>query len=161
MPRYIEQLNENTTPATGDWLWIVDVSAGATDQDRKLSVGKLALLATANVFTAAQTFSGSQKVRGNTVEDINATPFSVSTTAVQIVPTFTSKHGGALIIVTGPDFIDLVLVFQYWQAIVISSAVTSAAVVRTYSTDSHGLRLTMASGTHDIWAYYFQMRNVA
>ena len=55
MPRYIEQLNENTTPATGDWLWIVDVSAGATDQDRKLSVGKLALLATANVFTAAQT----------------------------------------------------------------------------------------------------------
>ena len=55
MPRYIEQLNENTTPATGDWLWIVDVSAEATDQDRKLSVGKLALLATANVFTAAQT----------------------------------------------------------------------------------------------------------
>ena len=46
MPRYIEELNENTTPATGDWLWIVDVSAGATDQDRKLSVGKLALLAT-------------------------------------------------------------------------------------------------------------------
>ena len=51
MPRYIEQLNENTTPAIGDWLWIVDVDAGATDQDRKLSVGKLAMLATANVFT--------------------------------------------------------------------------------------------------------------
>jgi len=50
MPRYIEQLNENTTPAIGDWLWIVDVSAGATDQDRKLSVGKLALLAAENVF---------------------------------------------------------------------------------------------------------------
>jgi len=54
MPRYIEQLTENTTPATGDWLWIVDVSALATDQDRKLSVGKLALLATANTFTANQ-----------------------------------------------------------------------------------------------------------
>ena len=46
MPRYIEQLTENITPASGDWLWIVDVSAEATDQDRKLSVGKLALLAT-------------------------------------------------------------------------------------------------------------------
>ena len=54
MPRYIEQLTENITPASGDWLWIVDVSAGATDQDRKLSVGKLALLATANVFSANQ-----------------------------------------------------------------------------------------------------------
>ena len=57
MPRYIEQLNENITPATGDWLWIVDVSAEATDQDRKLSVGKLAMLATANVFTAANAFA--------------------------------------------------------------------------------------------------------
>jgi len=57
MPRYIEQLTENITPATGDWLWIVDVDAGATDQDRKLSVGKLALLATANTFTAKQSFS--------------------------------------------------------------------------------------------------------
>jgi len=121
----------------------------------------VAMLATANVFTAAQTFSGSQKVRGNTVEDINATAISVSTTAVQIVPTFTSGHHGALIIVTGLDFIDLVLVYQYWQATVIGSAVTSGAVGRTYSTDSHGLRLTMASGTHDIWAYYFQMRNAA
>ena len=57
MPRYIEQLNENITPATGDWLWIVDVSAGATDQDRKLSVGKLALLATANTFAEIVTAS--------------------------------------------------------------------------------------------------------
>ena len=54
MPRYIEQLTENITPASGDWLWIVDVDAGATDQDRKLSVGKLALLATANVFSDNQ-----------------------------------------------------------------------------------------------------------
>ena len=57
MPRYIEQLTENITPASGDWLWIVDVSAGATDQDRKLSVGKLALLATANVFAEIVTAS--------------------------------------------------------------------------------------------------------
>ena len=66
MPRYIEQLTENITPATGDWLWIVDVSAGATDQDRKLSVGKLALLATANVFTAAQTI-GNLNLSGNVI----------------------------------------------------------------------------------------------
>jgi len=66
MPRYIEQLTENTTPATGDWLWIVDVSALATDQDRKLSVGKLALLATANVFTAAQTI-GNLNLSGNVI----------------------------------------------------------------------------------------------
>jgi len=57
MPRYIEQLTENITPASGDWLWIVDVSAEATDQDRKLSVGKLALLATANVFAEIVTAS--------------------------------------------------------------------------------------------------------
>ena len=57
MPRYIEQLNENITPASGDWLWIVDVSAEATDQDRKLSVGKLALLATANTFAEIVTAS--------------------------------------------------------------------------------------------------------
>ena len=57
MPRHIEQLNENITPASGDWLWIVDVDAGATDQDRKLSVGKLALLAAANTFAEIVTAS--------------------------------------------------------------------------------------------------------
>jgi len=66
MPRYIEELNENITPASGDWLWIVDVSALATDQDRKLSVGKLALLATANVFTANQ--------RVNALVGVNVAP---------------------------------------------------------------------------------------
>ena len=66
MPRYIEQLTENITPASGDWLWIVDVSALATDQDRKLSVGKLALLATANVFTANQ--------RVNALVGVNVAP---------------------------------------------------------------------------------------
>ena len=78
MPRYIEQLNENITPATGDWLWIVDVDAGATDQDRKLSVGKLALLATANVFTAAQTIDNlnlSGNVIASTSGAVTVTPF--------------------------------------------------------------------------------------
>lgn len=37
--RYIEGLNETTDPASGDWLWIVDVSAGASDKDRKVSGG--------------------------------------------------------------------------------------------------------------------------
>ena len=57
MPRYLEQLNECTDPTSGDWLGIVDVSAGATDKDRKVDVGKFARLAAANTFTAAQTIS--------------------------------------------------------------------------------------------------------
>ena len=64
MPRYIEQLTENITPATGDWLWIVDVSAEATDQDRKLSVGKLAL---------ATGISGGQTINGGTAANDDLT----------------------------------------------------------------------------------------
>ena len=76
MPRYIEQLTENTTPASGDWLWIVDVDAGATDQDRKLSVGKLALLATANVFTGTQTIAPSSSSVASMVINTAASPTS-------------------------------------------------------------------------------------
>ena len=64
MPRYIEQLTENITPASGDWLWIVDVSAEATDQDRKLSVGKLAL---------ATGISGGQTINGGTAANDDLT----------------------------------------------------------------------------------------
>lgn len=55
MPRYIDGLNECTDPQAGDQLWIVDASAPDTDKDRKVAVGKLAVLALANTFTAAQT----------------------------------------------------------------------------------------------------------
>lgn len=55
MPRYIDGLNECTDPQAGDQLWIVDASAPDTDKDRKVAVGKLAVLGLANTFTAAQT----------------------------------------------------------------------------------------------------------
>jgi hypothetical protein len=68
MPNYIDQFNECTDPVPGDWLWSVDVSAGATDKDRKLDIGRLALLAFANIFTANQ--------RINALVGINAAPSS-------------------------------------------------------------------------------------
>jgi len=57
MPRYIENLNECTDPVSGDFMWLVDASAGSTDKDRKVNVGKFARLAVAQTFTATQTFS--------------------------------------------------------------------------------------------------------
>lgn len=42
MTRYIENLNECTDPVSGDYLWVVDASAGSTDKDRKVNVGKFA-----------------------------------------------------------------------------------------------------------------------
>lgn len=46
MPRYIENLNECTDPVSGDYLWIVDASAGSTDKDRRVNVGKFAQVST-------------------------------------------------------------------------------------------------------------------
>ena len=57
MPRYIEDLNECTDPVSGDFMWLVDASAGSTDKDRKVDVGKFARLAVAQTFSATQTFS--------------------------------------------------------------------------------------------------------
>ena len=57
MARYIEDLNECTDPVSGDFMWVVDASAGGTDKDRKVDVGKFARLAVAQSFTATQTFS--------------------------------------------------------------------------------------------------------
>ena len=53
MPRYIENLNECTDPTSGYYMWVVDASAGSTDKDRKVDVGKFPQLAVANTFTAA------------------------------------------------------------------------------------------------------------
>lgn len=57
MARYIENLNECTDPTSGDYMWVVDASAGSTDKDRKVDVAKFPRLAVANTFTAAQTIS--------------------------------------------------------------------------------------------------------
>ncbi|MBK8129428.1 MAG: hypothetical protein IPK53_11115 [bacterium] len=59
MARYIENLNACTDPVSGDYLWIVDASAGATDKDRRVDVGKFGLLATAQSWTATQTVAPS------------------------------------------------------------------------------------------------------
>jgi len=57
MARYIENLNSCTDPTSGDYFWVVDASAGATDKDRKVNVGLFAQLAVANTFSAAQVIS--------------------------------------------------------------------------------------------------------
>ena len=58
MARYIENLNSCTDPTGGDYLWIVDASAGSTDKDRKVDVSECALTGVANSFTGAQPFYG-------------------------------------------------------------------------------------------------------
>lgn len=67
MTRYLEQLNETTDPVTGDYLPIYDASAGSTDKDRKVNISRFAILATANTFTALQTFAPGTDVNGLTV----------------------------------------------------------------------------------------------
>lgn len=57
MARYIENLNTCSDPTSGDYLWLVDASAGATDKDRKVDAGLFAQKASANTFTALQTFT--------------------------------------------------------------------------------------------------------
>jgi len=54
MARYIENLNTCSDPTSGDYLWVVDASAGATDKDRKVDAGLFAQLAVANTFSASQ-----------------------------------------------------------------------------------------------------------
>lgn len=51
MARYIENLNTCTDPTSGDYLWIVDASASASDKDRKVNVGLFPQLAAPNTFT--------------------------------------------------------------------------------------------------------------
>ena len=57
MSRYTEQLNECTDPVSGDFVPIVDASAGATDKDRKVNVNKFAVLANANAFAGQNSFA--------------------------------------------------------------------------------------------------------
>ena len=117
MPRYIEQLTENITPASGDWLWIVDVSAGATDQDRKLSVGKLALLATANVFTALldvvedirSTYPTTQKTTVLRTSSGYAGIFGFDYGAVAALPLALNEYGGNVLIGTTTDITSALL----------------------------------------------------
>lgn len=54
MARYIENLNSCTDPTSGDYFWIVDASASATDKDRKVDAGLFAQVAAANTFSANQ-----------------------------------------------------------------------------------------------------------
>ena len=57
MARYIENLNSCTDPGSGDYMWVVDASAGSTDKDRKVDMGLFPQLAATNTFTANQTIN--------------------------------------------------------------------------------------------------------
>ncbi len=64
MPRYLEQANECTDPTTGDFLWVYDASAGATDKDRKVNISRFAILANAQSFTTTQTVAPATNANG-------------------------------------------------------------------------------------------------
>lgn len=55
---YREQLNECTDPVSGDWIEITN-TGNATDKEQKVDAGKFAILANAQTFTGAQTFTPS------------------------------------------------------------------------------------------------------
>lgn len=59
----IAQLNELTTPATGDYLLASDAS-DATDKNKKVAFSKFGVLSLAQTWTAAQTFSAGITVSG-------------------------------------------------------------------------------------------------
>lgn len=51
MARYIENLNSCTDPVSGDYLWIVDASAGSTDKDRKVDIAKFGIVSATTTWT--------------------------------------------------------------------------------------------------------------
>lgn len=57
MTRYLEQANECTDPTTGDYLWIYNASAGATNKDQKVDISRFAIKANTGTFTSTQTFA--------------------------------------------------------------------------------------------------------
>jgi hypothetical protein len=76
----LEQVNECTDPTTGDFLWVYDASAGATDKDRKVNISRFAILANAQTFTAGQTFAPAAGVNGITL----TTPANQSTSMILV-----------------------------------------------------------------------------
>ncbi len=58
MARYIENLTECTDPVSGDYLWIVDASAGSTDKDRKVDIAKFGMVSATTTWTPALAFGG-------------------------------------------------------------------------------------------------------
>lgn len=59
MTRYLEQANECTDPVAGDFLWIYNASAGATDKDQKVDITRFGVKANTGTWTATQTFAPS------------------------------------------------------------------------------------------------------
>lgn len=57
MTRFLEQANECSDPVAGDYFWIYDASAGSTDKDRKVDVGRFAQKAINNAFSITQTIA--------------------------------------------------------------------------------------------------------
>lgn len=90
MPRYLEQANECTDPTTGDFLWVYDASAGATDKDRKVNISRFAILANAQTFTGGQTFAPAAGVNGITL----TTPANQSTAMIFVQPADTGAGMG-------------------------------------------------------------------
>ena len=56
MARYIENLNSCTDPVSGDYLWIVDASAGSTDKDRKVDIAKFGIVSATTTWTPVLLF---------------------------------------------------------------------------------------------------------
>jgi len=119
MTRYIENLNECTDPVSGDYMWLVDASAGSTDKDRKVNVGKFARLAVAQSFTATQTFSNvsvgtsggataiTKPADGHTLVNLDrvslaaGAKFTFPSTAGILIVTSSTSGRGAVYLVSG------------------------------------------------------------
>jgi len=98
MARYIENLNSCTDPTSGDYFWVVDASAGATDKDRKVNVGLFAQLAVANTFTNDQTVTG-KLIIGSSAPDIaRIRPKGFVTVATNAVTVINASALGFLMI---------------------------------------------------------------
>ena len=73
MARYIENLNECTNPAAGDYLLGYDASAPSNDKDRKFDIARFAIIATDNSVTVPHLRSYAVTVAQNNVAVITPT----------------------------------------------------------------------------------------
>ena len=138
MPRYIENLNECTDPVSGDFMWLVDASAGSTDKDRKVDVGKFARLAVAQTFTATQTFSNvsvgtSGGATAITKPNDGHTLVSLDRVSLAAGAKFTFPSTAGLLVVTNSSF-GRASVFAMTAATLTSVALDAAGYSATMGT---------------------------
>lgn len=133
MPRYIENYNECTDPVSGDYLWIVDASAGSTDKDRKVDIAKFGIVSATTSWTPVLLFgSGNTGMAGTFIGSVSRVGKLVTVLCSIMLTAKGSSTGNAKI--TGLPFAAAVNtpIMCRWQNMT-SSLVNVAGLAQTNS----------------------------